>query len=238
MRLLAKDPSGRPPSARAVAESIREIEGQLLAERQGAAPSPATPSPTIADPRFEHFSAPLGLRAPRVEALRRRLRRSGGDRLSGPRSPGSRPGRDVDCNRRGHRDAATIEAEPSRAAEGSSPRPSPGGDPPAPRRSRGLRPGRPRPSPTSGRSMAKGPGPPSPVPAQDQVTARPRSRPRSIPRRRPQRPRETSRPRSAAAGREVGHPPGAGGRAGHRRAARRVAGSSTPTAIAGSGWTC
>ena len=49
MRLLAKQPADRPPSAQAVVEAIKGIERALLTERQRAELSVATPLPAAAD---------------------------------------------------------------------------------------------------------------------------------------------------------------------------------------------
>ena len=49
MRLLAKQPSDRPPSAQAVVEAIKGIERELLTERQKAELSITTPLPPPGD---------------------------------------------------------------------------------------------------------------------------------------------------------------------------------------------
>ena len=49
MRLLAKQPTDRPPTAQAVVEAIKGIERALLTERQRAELSVATPLPAAVD---------------------------------------------------------------------------------------------------------------------------------------------------------------------------------------------
>jgi serine/threonine protein kinase/regulation of enolase protein 1 (concanavalin A-like superfamily) len=58
MRLLAKQPADRPPSAQAVVEAIKGIERELLTERQRAELSMATPLPAAADSTRQ---APVGI---------------------------------------------------------------------------------------------------------------------------------------------------------------------------------
>jgi regulation of enolase protein 1 (concanavalin A-like superfamily) len=50
MRLLAKDPADRPPSAAAVVEAMRSIERELLGERQRIELGVTGPLPTVAGP--------------------------------------------------------------------------------------------------------------------------------------------------------------------------------------------
>jgi serine/threonine protein kinase/regulation of enolase protein 1 (concanavalin A-like superfamily) len=58
MRLLAKKPADRPPSAQAVVEAIKRTERELLIERQRAELSVATPLPAVVGPARE---APLNI---------------------------------------------------------------------------------------------------------------------------------------------------------------------------------
>jgi regulation of enolase protein 1 (concanavalin A-like superfamily) len=77
MRLLAKNPSDRPPTAEAVVEAIKSIERELLAERQKAELSSATQPPAAAGSRKPAQSGIAGeLGAPRDAAKARRGRRA------------------------------------------------------------------------------------------------------------------------------------------------------------------
>jgi serine/threonine protein kinase len=83
MRLLAKEPADRPPSARAVVEAIRRLERALLAERQRAELPASTPYPPSGIPRDRLLSATPGSRISR--ARRRGLEPSGVRSGSPPR---------------------------------------------------------------------------------------------------------------------------------------------------------
>jgi serine/threonine protein kinase/regulation of enolase protein 1 (concanavalin A-like superfamily) len=77
MQLLAKDPAERPASAEVVVQTIKSIERELLAERQKAELSLATPLPAVVD---STRSASTGIAgkpgAPRLAAKARRVRRA------------------------------------------------------------------------------------------------------------------------------------------------------------------
>ncbi len=76
MRLLAKNPADRPTTAEAVVEAIKSIERELLAERQKAELSSATPLPADAGSRKLAPSAIAGEPgAPRHASKARRVRR-------------------------------------------------------------------------------------------------------------------------------------------------------------------
>jgi len=77
MRLLAKNPADRPPTAEVVVEAIKTIERELLAERQKAELSSATPLPaTVGDlkPASSAIAGELGAPLPASKA--RRVRRA------------------------------------------------------------------------------------------------------------------------------------------------------------------
>jgi hypothetical protein len=103
MRLLAKQAADRPPSARAVVESIKQIEGDLQAERQRAELPPATPVPAVEATAIYHPRGAVGGSGASEKARRRRRRlgiAAGGGGLGvmavAPGVPG-RPGRTVEC---------------------------------------------------------------------------------------------------------------------------------------------
>ncbi len=76
MQLLAKNPADRPTTAEVVVEAIKSIERELLAERQKAELSSATPLPADAGSRKPAPSAIAGEPgAPRPAAKARRVRR-------------------------------------------------------------------------------------------------------------------------------------------------------------------
>ncbi len=77
MQLLAKDPADRPASAEVVVQAIKCIEREVLAERQKAELSSATPLPAVVDstePAPASIARKLG--APRPSAKARSVRRA------------------------------------------------------------------------------------------------------------------------------------------------------------------
>ena len=131
MRLLAKNPADRPPTAEVVVEAIKSIERELLAERQKAELSSATPPPADVGSRKLAQSAIAGEPgAPRPAAKARSVRRAlaiaaavvllgiavvaiGGVMLSRPCQDGRGGSSGADCRRRDRTASCGSGAQPT-----------------------------------------------------------------------------------------------------------------------------